>query len=173
MLYRLLTAIPWGKGQPPDWRSLDGQPLGGALMDALWEDTPSADSGALQSALGAIMDSTVAKPHRLRPLARFWARWAAEQVRHLASAWVRATDPGAPCPLQKDCWATEYEVEPGWKKARQNQRQPSEDDLRSEDEVSADSNITSDNESDYEGSTDSSEVISSSDDSSYSSDPWD
>lgn len=127
----------------------------------------------LQSSLGAIMDGTVAKPHRLRPLARYWVRWAAEQVRHLASAWVRATDPGAPCPLQIDRWATEYEVEPGWRKARQPQPQPNEAVVRSEDEASADSNVTTDSESDYEGSTDSSEVTSSSDDSSHTSGSWD
>jgi hypothetical protein len=170
MLFRLLSVVPWGKGQPPDWRSGDDRPLGGPHTDAIWAYDPAPDASALQSALGAIMDGTVAKPNRLRPLARYWARWAAEQIRHLASAWVRAICPAAPCPLQTDHWGTVYEEEPSWRLSRQGLQRPPVDDMRSVDEASADSHATTDSESDYEGSTDSPDVTESSEDSEDGSD---
>ncbi len=116
MLYKLLAVTPWGPGQPPDWQSNHNQSLGGMHIDALWEEGPLATSDELQSSLASIFDETVAKPHRLRPLANLWVRWAAEQTRHIAAAWVAATDPEAPCPVKTGHWSTTYEREPSWRR---------------------------------------------------------
>ncbi len=116
MLYTLLAVTPWGPGQPPDWQSNHNQSLGGMHIDALWEEGPLATSDELQSSLASIFDETVAKPHRLRPLANLWVRWAAEQTRHIAAAWVAATDPEAPCPVKTGHWSTTYEREPSWRR---------------------------------------------------------
>ncbi len=172
LLFKLLTVTPWGRGQPPDWLSDSGHPIGGASWDELWEDRPQPDPDALQSLLGSIFDDTVAKPNRLRPLARYWVEWAAEEVRHMAAAWVAATDKGAPCPAQVDQWHTEYQTEPSWRARRS--RQQAEHGSTSGYESSADTSVTSISEYDYDDATESSDEVSSDCDSdSYPSDSSD
>ncbi len=73
-----------------------------AVWDA--EVAPADRQNCLAAKLGDLFDSCLAKPHRIRPLANEWVRWAGRSLTALCQAWfsVETADAEAPTGTEPD-----------------------------------------------------------------------